>query len=73
MLMPIITPVTSQQPRNQFDVVLEFWEDAALVKPTVARTTRIISFYGSELKHQLGFLQEHDLEKVLETYVWSLF
>ena len=60
-----VVPVTSQQPRNQFDVVLEFWEDAGLLKPSVARTTKIISIHGSELKHQLGSLQEHDLEKVL--------
>ena len=42
----IIAPVTSQHPRNKFDVVLEFWEDAGLLKPSVARTSKIISIHG---------------------------
>ncbi|UOQ92736.1 type II toxin-antitoxin system PemK/MazF family toxin [Halobacillus shinanisalinarum] len=36
----IIAPVTSQKPRNQFDVVLEYWNEAGLLKPSVARTSK---------------------------------
>ncbi|MDQ0300554.1 mRNA interferase MazF [Salibacterium salarium] len=61
----IITPVTSQHPRNQFDVVLEYWNEAGLLKPSVARTSKIMSVHGSELKRRLGVLHKHDLEQVL--------
>jgi len=62
----IIALVTSQKrARNQFDVVLEYWEEAGLLKPSVARTSKIISVHGSELKRYLGALHNHDLERVL--------
>src|SRR5690625_3463193 len=63
----IIAPVTSQKPRNPFDVVLEYWEEAGLLKPSVARTSKIVSIHGSELMRQLGVLHEHDLERVLHS------
>lgn len=61
----IIAPVTSKEPRSQFDVVLEYWEEAGLLKPSVARTSKIISIHGSELKRHLGVLHTDDLERVL--------
>ena len=34
----IIAPITSQlQQRNEFDVVLEYWKDAGLLKPSITR------------------------------------
>ncbi len=63
----IIAPVTSHLPRNKYDVVLEYWEEAGLLKPSVARTSKIISIHGSELISRLGTLNEHDLSKVLHT------
>ncbi|WP_255259891.1 type II toxin-antitoxin system PemK/MazF family toxin [Lentibacillus sp. CBA3610] len=61
----IIAPITSQQPRNQFDVVLEYWNEAGLLKPSVARTSKIISVHGSELKRHIGVLHKHVLDRVL--------
>jgi mRNA interferase MazF len=63
----IIAPVTSQLQRNKFDVVLEYWEDAGLLKPSIVRTSKIISIHGSELISKLGTLNEHDLKTVLRT------
>jgi mRNA interferase MazF len=63
----IIAPVTSQVQRNKFDVVLEYWEDAGLLKPSIARTSKIISIHGTELISKLGTLNEHDLKTVLRT------
>lgn len=60
----IIAPVTSQKPRNQFDIVLEYWEEAGLLKPSVVQIT---SIHGTELKRYLGKLHNHDLENVLNT------
>lgn len=62
----IIAPVTSQKPRNQFDVVLEYWNEAGLLKPSVARTSKNISVHGSELKRLIGVLHKHDHERVLQ-------
>lgn len=50
------------------DVVLEYWEEAGLLKPSIARTSKIISIHGSELISRLGTLNEHDLSAVLHTY-----
>jgi len=61
----IISPITSQKPRNQFDIVLEYWEKAGLLKPSVVRTSKITSIRGTELKRYLGDLHSHDLESVL--------
>lgn len=61
----IIAPVTSQMARDQFDVVLEYWEEAGLLKPSVARTSKITSVHGSELKRHIGKLHNNDLERVL--------
>ncbi|GIN59218.1 type II toxin-antitoxin system PemK/MazF family toxin [Lederbergia ruris] len=61
----IIAPVTSQKPRNQFDIILEYWEEAGLLKPSVVRTSKITSIHGSELKRHLGELHNHDLKNVL--------
>lgn len=61
----IIAPVTTRQPRNQFDVSLEYWKEAGLLKPSVARTSKIISVHGSELTRHIGALHNHDLERVL--------
>src|SRR5690625_1102881 len=61
----IIAPVTSQKPRSQFDIVLEYWEEAGLLKPSVVRTSKITSIHRSELKRHLGELHSYDLENVL--------
>jgi len=61
----IIAPVISQKSRNKFDVILEYWKEAGLLKPSVARTSKITSIHGSELKRYLGDLHNHDPESVL--------
>ncbi|MBM7662815.1 hypothetical protein JOC85_003626 [Bacillus mesophilus] len=43
-----IAPITSKSPRSDFDVVLEYWGEAGLFKPSVVRTSKIISIHGSE-------------------------
>ncbi|WP_244182591.1 type II toxin-antitoxin system PemK/MazF family toxin [Geobacillus thermocatenulatus] len=36
-----IAKVTSQQPRNEFDVPIEHWQEAGLIKPSVVRCTKL--------------------------------
>ncbi|WP_442962003.1 hypothetical protein [Pseudogracilibacillus sp. SO10305] len=46
-------------------MVLEYWEEAGLLKPSVVRTSKITSIHGTELKRYLGELHSEDLENVL--------
>ena len=48
-------------------MVLEYWQQAGLLKPSIVRTSKIISIHGSELKRKLGFSNKHDLDRVLHT------
>jgi mRNA interferase MazF len=61
----IMAPVTSQEARNEFDIVLEYWEESGLVKPSIVRVSKITTIHGSELIRRLGVLHEHDLDRVL--------
>lgn len=61
----IIALVIDQKPRNQFDIVLKYWEEAGLLKPSVVRTFKITSIHDTELKRHLGELHSHDLESAL--------
>ncbi|MCM3671536.1 type II toxin-antitoxin system PemK/MazF family toxin [Mesobacillus maritimus] len=63
----IVAPITSQQGRSKFDVVIEYWQHAGLYKPSIVRTSKIHSIHESELKRKLGIFKSHDLERVLHT------
>ncbi|MGN7403684.1 type II toxin-antitoxin system PemK/MazF family toxin [Cytobacillus praedii] len=62
----IINPITTQQPRNEFDVVLQDWQEAGLARPSVVRTSKPDTFHKQELERKLGSLSEKDLANVLE-------
>ncbi|PEZ75373.1 hypothetical protein CN410_15015 [Bacillus anthracis] len=63
----LVATVTSQEARNEFDVVLESWEQAGLDKPSVVRCSKINTVHYKELLFKIGKLQEQDLERVLNT------
>lgn len=63
----IAVSVSSTLPRNQFDIVIEFWKEAGLLKPSIARTSKIANASPTLLKRNLGTLVESDLEKVLDS------
>ena len=50
----IIAPVTSQKSINQFDIVLEYWKDTGLLKPSVVRTSKVTSIHGTEIETSFG-------------------
>ncbi len=63
----LIATVTSQQSRNEFDVEIEYWEEAGLAKPSVVRCSKINTVHFEELLFKIGKLHEQDIQKVLTT------
>jgi len=62
----VINPITTQDARSEFDVVLQNWQEAGLAKPSVVRTSKPATFHKRELDRKLGTLTEQDLATVLE-------
>jgi mRNA interferase MazF len=62
----IVAKVTSQNARGQFDIALEYWKEAGLDKPSVARTNKLNTIYYKELLFKVGTLTEFDLKRVLD-------
>lgn len=63
----LIATVTSQQARNEFDVVIEYWEEAGLDKPSIVSCSKLNTVHFKELLFKIGELHEHDLDRVLTT------
>ena len=61
-----VAPTTTQEKRNQFDVDIEFWKEAGLNQPSVARCSKIHYVSHMLLRRKLGNLDERDLERVNE-------
>ncbi|AXF56187.1 hypothetical protein [Salicibibacter kimchii] len=49
---------------QEIDMLSEQERHSGLLKPSVARSSKIISVHGSELKRYIGELHKHDLERV---------
>ncbi|MGY0694093.1 type II toxin-antitoxin system PemK/MazF family toxin [Virgibacillus sp. FSP13] len=56
----LIATVTSQHVRNEFDVAVEYWEEAGLDKPSVVRCSKLNTVHFKELLFKIGKLHEHD-------------
>ncbi|KQL55264.1 hypothetical protein AN964_18285 [Heyndrickxia shackletonii] len=63
----LIATVTSQHARNEFDVIIEYWKEAGLDKPSVVRCSKLNTVHFKELLFKIGKLHEHDLDRVLTT------
>lgn len=61
----LIATVTSQPTRNEFDVAIEYWEEAGLAKPSIVRCSKLNTLHFKELLFKIGKLNDHDLERVL--------
>ena len=59
-------PTTTRKVRNEFDVVIEFWEDAGLNEPCVARCSKFHVFSYLQLVRKLGNLRDSDMKKINE-------
>lgn len=62
----LISPVTSHAARGEFDVVIEHWREAGLLKPFVARTSKLSAIPRSSIIKELGTLNTADLATILD-------
>lgn len=62
----IVASVTSAQPRSEYDIVIEHWEEAGLLKPSIARTSKLLTISQAVLGNKLGELNPIDLNMVLQ-------
>lgn len=59
-----ITTISSQKPRNKYDVVIEQWEEAGLDKPSIVRCSKINTVHYKELLFKIGLLTDTDFDRV---------
>ncbi len=59
-----VAKVTSQNPRNKFDVVLDHWEVAGLNKESVVRCSKISYVLHRDLIRKVGTVHEEDMRKI---------
>jgi len=62
-----IAKVTSQNPRNEFDVVLEHWEFAGLNSESVVRCSKISYVHHRDLVRKVGSVHQKDMERITKT------
>ena len=58
------TPATTKKVRNEFDIEIEFWKEAGLNEPSIARCSKLHVFSYLQLVRKLGSLQESDIKKI---------
>lgn len=59
-----VLTITSQQERNQYDVHIEYWEEAGLDKPSIVRCSKLNTVTYMDLIFKIGNLHEYDFENV---------
>lgn len=64
----IIFRVTSALRTDPLDVVINDWQAAGLVKPSVARIARIVTAEKSVFLRRLGVLTSRDLESIRQAW-----
>jgi len=61
----VVASVTSQPPRNEYDIVINHWQEAGLDKPSIVRCSKINTLHHNELFFKVGKLHDDDLAAVL--------
>ena len=62
----VATPTTTSNVRNKYDVIIEFWKESGLNRPSIARCSKIHAFNYLQLIRKLGNLRKSDLDKINE-------
>lgn len=59
-----VAKVTTQEPRNEFDIFIENWEEIGLNKPSVVRCTKLSTFSKEDLIFRAATLDEGSIQKI---------
>lgn len=62
----IAVSVSGQNPRSEFDVPIEYWKEAGLLKPSIARTSKLFTTHMRQLQKYLGTLEDSDRNQILQ-------
>ena len=62
----VAVSVSSQRTRSEFDVIIEFWREAGLSNPSIARTSKLFTVESDQLLKRLGKLMPSDLTRVTQ-------
>lgn len=62
-----IARVTSQPPKDEYDIELKHWKEAGLNSPSVVRCSKIKIVEPENLKYKIGCVLPEELDKVHET------
>lgn len=67
--------VTSQEIRDKdkYDTTIDHWQEAGLVKPSVARISKTVSLDEDKFRRKIGDLHKDDIPIILKTYLQFLF
>jgi mRNA interferase MazF len=61
--------MTSQKPKDEYDVIIDQWKESGLAKPSVVRCSKIMTISKNRLIGKVAQLTEPELKKVLDTIV----
>ena len=50
----VVASVTSQPPRSEYDIFINYWQEAGLDKPSIVRCTKINTLHHNELIFKIG-------------------
>ncbi|HDR7066885.1 TPA: type II toxin-antitoxin system PemK/MazF family toxin [Bacillus cereus] len=65
----VVLPVTSQNPRNDYDVEVSDYKGTGLLKqPSYIRTSKPLTIEKRELKRKIGEIKDVDLANALEKF-----
>ena len=69
----VVSRITSQSPKSDFDVVIEDWEKAGLLLPSIVRVNKIATLEKSIVERKLGSLSNNDWQNVQNklNQLWS--
>ncbi|MCY0892273.1 MAG: type II toxin-antitoxin system PemK/MazF family toxin [Acidibacillus sp.] len=62
----IAVSVSSQLKRSEYDVSINYWKECGLSRPSIARTSKLISVSIEQLQTYLGELDASDLKRIIE-------
>lgn len=65
----IFMMITSVQPSTIFDVTIDDWEEAGLLKPSIARTNKVFTIDAPIILKKMGSLNPKEFKIISDTFL----